>query len=81
MIQSSLERSRTEVAKRRMPPLPIVEELEVLEELGVRLRPGGPDGVVDQLDLQRREEALGDCVVPAIAPAAHAADDPVQLQS
>jgi hypothetical protein len=63
-----------------MPPLPIVEELEVLEEFGVRLRPSGPDCVVDQLDFQRREEALGNRVVPAIAPAAHAADDPVLRQ-
>src|SRR5881296_1078632 len=63
-----------------MPPLPIVEELEVLEELGARRRPSGPGRVMDQLDLQRREEALGDGVVPAIAPAAHTADDPVLRQ-
>src|SRR5256885_9619289 len=63
-----------------MPPLPIVEELEVLEELGARHRPGGPGRIVDQLDLQRREEALGDGVVPAIAPQAHTADDPVLRQ-
>src|SRR5258708_25591360 len=63
-----------------MPSLAIVEELEVVGELGARGCPGGPGRVVDQLDLQRREEALGDGVVPAIAPAAHAADDPVLLQ-
>src|SRR3989441_11952065 len=63
-----------------MPPLPIVEELEVLEELGARSRPSGPGRVMDQLDLQGREEALGDGVVPAIAPTAHAADDPVLRQ-
>src|SRR5256712_14063741 len=63
-----------------MPPLPIVEELEVLEELGARRRPSGPGRVMDQLDFQRREEALGDGVVPAIAAAAHTAADPVLRQ-
>src|SRR5262245_54999727 len=63
-----------------MSPLPIVEELEVLDERGARRRPRGPGRVVDQLDLQRREEALGDGIVPAIAPAAHAADDAVPFQ-
>src|SRR5207245_4871328 len=42
-----------------------------------RRRPRGPRRVVDELDLQRREETLGHGVVPAIAPAAHAAHDPV----
>src|SRR5262249_18396779 len=60
-----------------MPPLPIVEKLEVLEALGVRLLPSGPDGVVDQLDIQRRENAFGAPLVPAIARAAHAPDVPV----
>ena len=41
-----------------MPPLPIVEELEVFEELGARRSPGGPGSAVDQLDLERREEPL-----------------------
>src|SRR2546422_11727016 len=63
-----------------MPPPPIVEEFEVLEELGARRRPSDPGRVVDQLDLQRREKALGDGVVPAIAPTAHTADDPVLRQ-
>jgi hypothetical protein len=31
---------------------------------------------VHQLDLQRREEALGHGIVPTIAAPAHAADDP-----
>src|SRR5260370_34424176 len=75
-----LERSGTEIAKRRMPPLPIVETLQVIEELGARRRPSGPGRVVDQLDLERGEEALGDGVVPAVAPAAHAADDAVLRQ-
>src|SRR5262245_19518063 len=63
-----------------MPPLPIVEELEVVEELGPGRRPSGPGHVVDKLDLQRREEALRDGIVLANSPAAHAADDPMLLQ-
>src|SRR5437867_10811977 len=60
-----------------MPPLPVVEDLEILEEFDARRGPRGPGRVVDELDLQRREETLGHRVVPAIAPATHAADDPV----
>jgi len=60
-----------------MPSLPVVENLEVIEQLGARRRPRGPRRVVDELDLQRREETLGHGVVPAIASAAHAAHDPV----
>src|SRR5213594_3418705 len=65
-----LERPRAEIAERRMSPLPVVEDLEVIEQLGARRRPRGPRRVVDELDLQRREETLGHGVVPAIAPAA-----------
>src|SRR5438128_166005 len=72
-----LERPRAEIAERRMPPPPVVEDLEVIEQLAARRRPRGPRRVVDELDLQRREETLGHGVVPAIAPAAHAAHDPV----
>src|SRR5262245_66029081 len=60
-----------------MSPLPIVEELEVLEQFRARRGACGPRGVVNELDLEGRKEALGDSIVPAIAPAAHAADDPV----
>ena len=56
---------------------PIVEGLEVIEELTARRGPRGPGRVVDELDLQRGEEALGDGVVPAVAPPAHTADDAV----
>src|SRR5712692_1803337 len=63
-----------------MPSPPVVERLEVLEELAARRGPRVPSRVVDELDLQRCEEALGDGVVPAIALPAHAADDPVLRQ-
>src|SRR5512144_181700 len=75
-----LEHSGAEVAQRRMSPLPVVELLDVVEELGARRRPRLPRGVVDEFDLQRGKEALGDRVVPAIAPAAHAAHDPMLSQ-
>ena len=63
-----------------MPSLPIVEDLDVLEERGARRRARRPRGVVDELDLERAEETFGDGVVPAIAPATHAADEPVARQ-
>jgi hypothetical protein len=44
------------IAERRMPPLPFVEDLEVIEQLGARRRSRGPRRVVDELDLQRREK-------------------------
>ena len=63
-----------------MPPLPVVEALKVIEALGARRRPGGSGRVVDQLDLEHRKEALGDGVVPGVAPAAHTSGDSVLLQ-
>src|SRR6266542_6985237 len=72
-----LEPPGTEIPESRMPSLPVIEPLDVVEELGARRRPRLPRRVVDELDLQRGEEALGDRVVPAIAPAAHAAHDPM----
>src|SRR5215831_10296964 len=80
MIPASLEGPRTEIAEHRMPSLGIVEELEILEERGARRRARGTHRVVDQLDLQRREKALGHGIVWAIAAAAHTADDPVVRQ-
>lgn len=77
MFLPVLERSGAEVAQRRMSPPSIVEELEVFEQLGARGGPRGPSGVMDELDLQRREDALGHRVVPAIPPPTHAADDAV----
>lgn len=62
-----------------MPSLSVVEELETIEELRARGAPRRPGRVVDEF-LQRREEALGDGVAPAIAPAAHAAHDPMLRQ-
>ena len=75
LVTATFERSGTEVAKRGMTSPTVVEELEIVEEVGASLTPRGPCRVVDEPELQRGEEALGDGVVLAIAPAAHAADD------
>ncbi len=53
----------------------IVKPLDVIEQVGARLIPGGVATPVHPLQLQRREEALHRRIVPAIAPAAHAAGD------
>ncbi len=50
-----------------MAPLPIVEDLDVLEHRAPRRGARGPERVVDKLDLERGEETLGHCVVPAVA--------------
>jgi hypothetical protein len=58
----------------------IVEALDVLEDRSSRLLPRPEGRSVDQLHLQRREEALGYRVVPAVALATHAARHTVNLQ-
>src|SRR3569833_952678 len=62
---------RTEVVERRMTALPVVEDLDVIEErlLGVAER----GEVIAELELERREPALHRCVVEAVATATHAA--------
>src|SRR5262249_36131455 len=71
---------RGNVPQRRVPPLAVVEDLDVLHDRRPGLRPGGEAGVMDQPLLQRGEEALHGSVVPAVRPAAHAARDPVPGQ-
>ena len=46
----------------------VIERLDVLEHGGAQLAPGRPGATVDQLLLQRGEEALGDRVVIRVAP-------------
>jgi len=57
--------------------LTIVENLDVLEDRRLRRRSRGEVRVVDQLLLERGEEALHRRVVPAIRSAAHAVGDAV----
>jgi hypothetical protein len=61
-----------EVAEGGMAALAVVEDLDVLEDSGPGLLPGGPVLAVEQLGLEGGEEALGDGVVPAGAGAADA---------
>lgn len=44
----------------------VVEGLDVVEDLGAQLRACWPGAPVDQLLLERREEALGDRIIEAI---------------
>src|SRR5258708_7000450 len=60
-----------------MAPTAVVEGLDVLEDGGPRLASTNVVSAMDELGLERREEAFGDGVVPAIAFATHAAEDVV----
>ena len=51
------------------------ERPDVVVDGGAGLGLSRPGTAVNELDLQSREEALRDCVAPAVADAAHAADD------
>jgi hypothetical protein len=53
----------------------VVEGADVVVDRRPGLVLGWPRAAVDQLGLQRREEAFRDRVVPAVTDAAHAADD------
>src|SRR6266852_1116428 len=63
-----------------MPSPPVVEDLQVLEDSVVGVRARRPVRLVREFDLERREEALGDRVVPAVAAPAHAHDDAVGVE-
>jgi len=63
-----------------VPPLPVVEDLDVLENRRPSLLVRGEVGLVDPLHLQAAEETLRHVVVPAVALATHAALDASGLQ-
>src|SRR5438093_8785718 len=67
----------TAVAEEGMPPPLVVEPLDVVEHISLRLGPRAIGAMVHQLGLERLEEALDHRVVPAVAPPAHAGPDPV----
>src|SRR5918996_3910789 len=69
------ELGRRAVAEGGMAALAVVEGLDVLEDGGPGLLPGGPTLAMEQLGLEGGEEALGDGVVPAGAGAADALAD------
>ena len=68
------------VAQRRVHSAAIVERLDVLEDTCSRLISGPVVLVVDELGLQRVEEALLRCVVVAVALATHAGLDAVGIE-
>ena len=70
----------TDVAQRPVPPLPVVEDLDGLENRRPGLPVRGEVGLVDPLHLQAAEDALRHGVVPAVALATHAALDASGLQ-
>lgn len=74
------ELNRRTVAQRGMPAPPVVENFDVLKEIGLRMGPRRVDRTVHPLVLEAVEEALGGCVVPAVAFAAHAGDEAVRLE-
>ena len=55
-----------------MTPLPIVEHLDVLEDILCRFVPSGVAPMVHELALESPEEAFDAGVVPTITFAAHA---------
>src|SRR2546426_10649931 len=63
-----------------MPSLPVVEDLQVLEDGAGGVRVRRPVRLVREFDLERREEALRDGVVPAVPAPAHAHDDAVSVE-
>lgn len=74
----AFERGRTDVSDRRVTTPLIVEYLDVVEHVPLRLAVAVK--VLTQLALDRREEALQDAVVVAVAAPAHAADDPARRE-
>jgi len=65
------EPNRRVVAQRGVAATPVVENLDVLEQVGLRVGSRCVGRPMHPLVLQAVEEALGGRVVPAVAPAAH----------
>src|SRR5215510_4097956 len=80
LIEHSLALRGRPVVQRGVTPLTVVEAFDELGDLVSRRGSILPSPSIDKLLLQRREEALGDRVVPARALAAHAGCDPVLVQ-
>jgi len=72
--------ARSQVAKFRMPPFPVVEALNVLKYSQPGFLSGGKLVVVYHFCFHRLKEALGYCVVPAIALTAHTLQHRFPLQ-
>lgn len=57
-----------------MPPLRIVEARDVVEQRRTRRGARGPEGLVDELDLEGGEKAVGQPDVPGVGAPTPAAD-------
>src|SRR6059058_6522583 len=75
LLVLTFESNGTEIPEYGMPSLPVVEDLQVLEDGAVGVRVRRPVRLVREFDLERREETLRDRVVPAVAAPAHAQDN------
>src|SRR5205809_995335 len=75
-----LELHGTDVLQALMNPLPIVEDLDVLEDLRLRVLSRPIVSLVHQFVLERAEKALHHRVVVAVPPAAHAGEQAMRLQ-
>src|SRR3972149_1896663 len=75
-----LELCRGAVPEVRVPTLPIVEPLDVIEQVPPGLRSRGVFPMMNPILFQRREEALRHRVVVAVPLAAHAANQSVFFQ-
>ena len=58
----------------------IIVPLDVLEDLRLRMAVAPVADSINGLSLQRPEEALAHCVVPAVSPTTHARDDPLAIE-
>ena len=74
----SLERRRADLDERRMTASLVVERLDVVEEFHLRFAEAGKP--IRQFSLQRREEALHDGIVVAIAASTHTARDALGVE-
>src|SRR5580698_3391133 len=80
LIKTGLVLRRTLVAQRRVSTLSIVEHLDVLEQGPLSSLASRIILVVNQLRLERAEEAFHDGIVVTVALAAHAARQPMPFE-
>jgi hypothetical protein len=70
-LLAGLELHRCQHTKRRMSTLPVMEELQILEERGGQLQPRGPGLPVQELDLHAAPERFHQGVIEACSHCAH----------
>lgn len=73
--------SRGVIPEGRVPSLPIVEHLNVFEDILRGFVTGRVMPMIDQFTLECSEETLDSGVVPVVASATHAGDEAVLIQA